>query len=72
MYANFFVSRPNSSTVSGVVTPIRPCMAPIENLKYQNLHGKLDFAMKTQYVRAELLSQLFMAVMSLNVLHQTV
>ena len=54
IYANkLFVSRPIGSTVSGVATPSRPCMALMENLKYQNLHGNLDFAMKTQYVRAE-------------------
>ena len=53
MQANLFVSRPIGSTVSGAGTPSRPSMALMKNLKYHNLHGSLDFAMKTQYVSAE-------------------
>ena len=53
MQTNFFVSRPIGSTVSGIATPSGPSMALMRNLKYQNLHGNLDFAMKAQYVRAE-------------------
>ena len=53
MQTSFVVSQPIGSTVSGVATPSRPCMALMENLKYQSLHGNLDFAMKTQYVSAE-------------------
>ena len=55
MQTKFFVSLPIGSTVSGIATRSRPSMALMENLKYQNLHGDLDLAMKTQYVSAELI-----------------